>query len=67
MPTRMRKLVEFDVDGLVVAKAALDRLLEAKQSEFAATQTELRRALSQCKWMVLPPFNPGRVAGVIAD
>jgi hydroxymethylbilane synthase len=37
-----------------VAKAALDRLLEAKQAEFAATQTELRRFLSRCKWMVLP-------------
>ena len=54
VPTRVRKLFESDVDGLVVAKAALDRLLEAKQSEFAATQTELRRALSQCRWMVLP-------------
>jgi hydroxymethylbilane synthase len=54
VPTRVRKLFELDVDGLVVAKAALDRLLEAKQAEFTATQTELRRALSQCKWMVLP-------------
>ena len=54
VPTRVRKLFELDVDGLVVAKAALDRLLEAKQKEFAAIQTDLRRALSQCRWMVLP-------------
>ena len=54
VPTRVRKLFELDVDGLVVAKAALDRLLEAKQSEFAATQSELRQALSKCRWMVLP-------------
>jgi hydroxymethylbilane synthase len=54
VPTRVRKLLELDVDGLVVAKAALDRLLEAKQKEFAATQSELRQALSQCRWMVLP-------------
>jgi hydroxymethylbilane synthase len=29
-------------------------LLGAKQAEFAATQQELRSALSQCRWMVLP-------------
>jgi len=54
VPTRVRKLLQSDVDGLIVAKAAIDRLLEAPQSEFAATQKELREALSQCRWMVLP-------------
>src|SRR5438105_1511400 len=53
VPTRVRKLFEL-ADGLIVAKAAIDRLLEAKQSEFAAIQTDLRRALAQCRWMVLP-------------
>ncbi len=54
VPTRMRKLWKPGADGLVVAKAALDRLLEAPEEEFAATKAELRRLLSQCRWMVLP-------------
>ena len=54
VPTRVRKLLDLDVDGLIVAKAALDRLLAAEQSEFTATQEELRQALSRCRWMVLP-------------
>jgi hydroxymethylbilane synthase len=54
VPTRVRKLLQSDADGLIVAKAAIDRLLSAPQSELAATQKELREALSQCRWMVLP-------------
>jgi len=54
VPTRVRKLFQLNADGLVVAKAAIDRLLEAEQDEFAATRAELRFALSQSLWMVLP-------------
>lgn len=54
VPTRVRKLWAGEADGLVVAKAAIDRLLETRDAEFAATQQELRRALAECRWMVLP-------------
>jgi hydroxymethylbilane synthase len=54
VPTRIRKLLQTDVEGLIVAKAALDRLLTAKREEFAATQKELREALARCRWMVMP-------------
>lgn len=54
VPTRVRKMWNPGADGLIVAKAALDRLLEAPEEEFAATQAELRQALGQCRWMALP-------------
>ena len=54
VPTRVRKMWNPGADALIVAKAALDRLLEAPETEFAATQAELRNALSQCRWIVLP-------------
>jgi hydroxymethylbilane synthase len=54
VPTRVRKMWNPGADGLTVAKAALDRLLEAPEAEFASTRADLRNALSQCLWMVLP-------------
>jgi hydroxymethylbilane synthase len=63
VPTRVKKLFQLDADGLIVAKAAVDRLLEAQQVEFAATQAELRSAQLQCRWMVLPlSANPSAPA-----
>lgn len=62
--TRVRKLLETaDIDGLVVAKAALDRLLSAEAAEFAETRAFLREALSKCRFMVLPlSTNPAAPA-----
>jgi hydroxymethylbilane synthase len=54
VPTRVRKMWQQGADALVVAKAAIDRLLQASQTEFAETQAALRQALAACRWMVLP-------------
>jgi len=51
--TRLRKLTEGDCDGLVVAKAALDRLLSPDEHD-TESPTHVRALLAQCQWMVLP-------------
>ncbi len=53
VPTRLRRLIERRADGLVVAKAALDRLLDP-DSPYAESRAAVRDAISQCEWMVLP-------------
>lgn len=53
VPTRVRRLVEGAGDALVVAKAALDRLLDPS-SPFTGAAAGIRVALEQCAWMVLP-------------
>ncbi|MBI1765293.1 MAG: hydroxymethylbilane synthase [Acidobacteria bacterium] len=64
--TRVEKLFTEDAAGLIIAKAALDRLLETDVVEFAESRDELRAALGQCHWMVLPlrwnPTAPGQGA-----
>lgn len=52
IPTRLAQLVSGQADGLVVAKAALDRLL-SPASEPDVRQ-RVRAMLSQLVWMVLP-------------
>jgi hydroxymethylbilane synthase len=54
VPTRLRKLLDGDADGLVVAKAALDRLLTAPGEEFHELGRSLRSALARCLFMILP-------------
>jgi hydroxymethylbilane synthase len=53
VPTRLRRLLDGRADALVVAKAALDRLLDAGPP-FEGTAAAVRRALDRCRWMVLP-------------
>jgi hydroxymethylbilane synthase len=51
--TRLKRLVEGRGDALVVAKAALDRLL-GFGPPFEAVAAEVRQAIAECRWMVLP-------------
>lgn len=62
--TRLAKLLQTPgADALVVAKAALDRLLAAAEEEFAPARAEVREALTRVVWMVLPlQSNPPAAA-----
>jgi hydroxymethylbilane synthase len=53
VPTRLRHLIDGHGDALVVAKAALDRLLDPESPFLDAAQT-VRRVIDACHWMVLP-------------
>ena len=54
IPTRLTKLQQGEGECLLVAKAALDRLLTAPEAEFKSTQETLRRVLDDCDFMVIP-------------
>lgn len=60
IPTRLRKLLAADspADALVLAKAAVDRLLAAPDKllgdDFSDARAAILDAFSRCRWMVLP-------------
>ncbi len=66
VPTRLAKLVAGDGDALVVAKAALDRLLAETATE--AARAAVRASLERCHWMVLPlrAFPTAAAQGALA-
>jgi hydroxymethylbilane synthase len=63
---RIEALHASDADALVIAKAALDRLLTADGDAFAAVRAHLHQRLERCELMVLPlsqnPAAPGQGA-----
>lgn len=64
IPTRIAKLMAAEnADGLILAKAALDRLLSAPWPDFQPLKLELLQSLAECDWMVLPlSENPNAAA-----
>lgn len=58
--TRIKKcLDDKNVDGIIVAKAAIDRLINTKKKEFIQTRTFLRKRLADFLFQVLPlSLNP---------
>lgn len=69
IPTRLNKLLAAEeIDGLILAKAALDRLVLTSVPELQDTKKHLESILAQMNWMVLPlSENPNAAAqGAIA-
>ncbi len=66
--TRARKLFTEDADALVVAKAALDRLLHNPFEPTSAVRETLREQIRECLWMVMPVSEnpPAAAQGALA-
>ena len=66
IPTRIKKLLNGDGDALVVAKAAIDRLINNPFKDFSELSKEIKHYINQCLWMVIPlsvnPSAPGQGA-----
>ena len=64
--TRFKKFLVENVDGFVVAKAAIDRLLKADKNHFPDLRNNLFSYISECLWSVIPlsvnPSSPGQGA-----
>ena len=54
IPTRIKKLIGSDVDGLVMAKAALDRIINDNTTKFLKEKKEVLNFFKELNWMVLP-------------
>lgn len=62
VPTRFQKMLDQQ-KALVVAKAAVDRMISAKRDEFALAKVQIKKTVKQCRWMLLPLFeNPNAPA-----
>ena len=66
IPSRFKKFLAGDADGLVIAKAAIDRLLVNDLPEFESTSLQMKENIQQCLWTITPlsqnPTSPGQGA-----
>lgn len=64
IPTRFKKFLENDYDALVVAKAAIDRLIANPFPEFLNLSNQIKTYIEKCIWMITPlsenPSSPGQ-------
>lgn len=65
--TRLKKLNESNLDGLIIAKTAIDRLLSDQPNKRDQNSTiKIKNYIDEFKWMVLPlscfPTAPGQGA-----
>ena len=65
IPTRLKKFLSSDFDGLVIAKAAVDRLRNGDKNKFPEL-LDFEKDLENLSWMVIPlsenPCAPGQGA-----
>ena len=61
--TRLKKFIDGDFDGIVMAKVAIDRILESDDHQ---AKDFIRKVINQNKWLILPlsifPTAPGQAA-----
>ena len=51
--TRLKKFIESDDDAIIVAKAAIDRLMASDDID-ATFKTRIEYCFSSCRWIILP-------------
>ena len=66
IPSRFNKFLESNADGLVIAKAAIDRLISNNFLEYNKIAIQIKKNIEQCLWTVTPlsqnPTSPGQGA-----
>ncbi len=66
IPTRFKKFINGSDDAFIVAKAAIDRLLNNKLEEFDQLKNLIQTYIENCLWTITPlslnPTSPGQGA-----